>query len=218
LDINFFNMLKKKLAFFALLGAGLLLATNPVLGAVKSYQNDLPQKDWVKYGVNPWSLDTDNDGYTDAWEVKSGYCPTNYNKGVMLDSGECVKGKINLKNKIYTAPTIIQNNLPREIKKVKSCADLQTVLKTQSQNVRSKEVYGFNNLGSVDLGIDFAAPTGLGSAESVGILGATSVSASAGSDYSSTNIQVEGVDESDLVKPMVNIFIVYHLIRLVIYF
>lgn len=189
-------MFKKKIVFAVLLGAGFLFTLTPALAAVKTYQNDLPQSSWVKYGVNPWVLDTDNDGYTDAWEVKTGYCPTNYNKGVTLNAKDCYKGKVDLKNKIYTAPVAIQDNLPREIKKVKSCADLQTVLKKQYQDSRSKYDLGTSgSSNSIDLGLEFAAPTGLGASEAP-----AKASYLESTDYSSTNIQVEGVDEADLVK------------------
>jgi uncharacterized secreted protein with C-terminal beta-propeller domain len=73
------------------------------------------------------------------------------------------------------------------------------VLKKQYQDTYGKYVMPvvgtFGALSADGLGLTEAADTGLGVSES-----AAKVGASAGSDYSSTNVQVTGVDEADLVK------------------
>jgi hypothetical protein len=42
----------------------------------KETVNQLSSPDWYRYGLNPWTNDTDNDGYIDLWELKNNYCPT----------------------------------------------------------------------------------------------------------------------------------------------
>ncbi|MDO8509581.1 MAG: beta-propeller domain-containing protein [bacterium] len=173
---------------FLFIFTAVFLGVLPVEAETKVYQNPVPKKDWVKYGVNPWAYDTDNDGFGDDWEILHGYCPTNYLQGVTLNDEVCNKGKINFKKITYTAPANLQENLPRVINKFNSCVDLNSFLKKQGDGV--KKHYSFyddlkmgalttNDAGSWGLKATVSAPTG---------------------DFSSTNIQVAGVDELDLVK------------------
>jgi len=178
----------KLLAAILLVSASFLFANiAQAQGVVKKVRNDLSSKNLAKYGVNPWSLDTDNDGYTDAWEVKNGYCPTNA-EAVRLESGSCTKGKFNLTKKSYTPPAAIKDYLPRDIKKFSSCADLKSFLGNKLVDMNKDR-------GGLNIGLDYGISTGLGAATAK-----SAGSASASNDYSPTNIQVEGVDESDTIK------------------
>jgi len=110
---------------------GLLFVTIiffPVASSAASYRNELPQKDWTKYGVNPWVRDTDNDGYSDAHEIKWNWCPTNP-EAVRPDDPSCLKGKINLKTGVYDAPEAVKRNSASTISKFKDCAGVEENLK-----------------------------------------------------------------------------------------
>lgn len=87
--------------------------------------NRLPRSDWAKYGVNPWNIDTDYDGYADEWEVRSGYCATNP-EAVLLGSADCKKGTFDIRTKTYSAPAAVRAVSPRGIKKFASCAALDS--------------------------------------------------------------------------------------------
>lgn len=174
------------LGFFLFIFTAVLVVAVPVLAVTKSYQNPVPKKDWAKFGVNPWVYDTDNDGFGDDWEIAHGYCPTNYHQGVVLTDDACEQGKIDFKKTTYTAPANLQENLPREINKFNSCADLNSFLKKQGDNLK-KVYFGIDNYGMGAL--------------TTGDVGMSEATAKASvNDFSSTNIQVQGVDESDVVK------------------
>lgn len=172
--------------FFLFVFAVVFVMAVPALAEIKIYKNPVPKKDWVKFGVNPWVYDTDNDGFGDDWEILHGYCPTNYVQGVTIGDSACDKGKADLKKQTYIAPANLQENLPREIGKLSSCAGLKSLLKKQGDN--------FKRFYSPVEDIGMMMPT-TASAD----WGASSVKVSAG-DFSTTNIQVQGVDEADMVK------------------
>lgn len=103
----------------------------------KPYKNYLSQKDWAKYGVNPWRIDTDFDGYSDDWEIKFGYCPT-AGYGARLSDSLCEKGKIDLRKGIYTAPAEVKAVEPREWTGFKSCVALVNNLNSAIKNWQAK--------------------------------------------------------------------------------
>lgn len=167
----------------------------PLASQAKTFKNTLPRKDWTKYGVNPWRLDTDNDGYPDAWEVKNGYCPTSQDALAIGDSG-CEKGSIDFKKEIYKAPAAIADLAAREVKTFGSCAELKNTLAT-SYN----DYYGslFNERGGGGAETDDVIGTPVSGADSMP-LSESSKALSTGLSYSTTNVQVEGVDEGDIIE------------------
>jgi len=106
----------------------------PIAVSAASYKNYLPQKSWVKYGVNPWSIDTDNDGYPDDYEVKFGYCPTSPDS-IKLDDSACEKGKINLSAGTYSAPAAVTSARPATLKKFSSCENINNWVATLNDHL-----------------------------------------------------------------------------------
>jgi len=170
---------------------GFLITITPLITHAKTYKNPLPTKDWAKYGLNPWNKDTDNDGYNDKEEIKQSFCPTNA-EAVRLGSKDCKKGTYNLKTQTYTPPKGANFFSAREIKKFTSCKNLETILSAELKN--NPNIFSRGVLSPSDLGIESPVATGL----------STSVSPASLSTefrgFSSTNIQVAGVDEGDVVK------------------
>jgi hypothetical protein len=80
---------------YLLLGSLLLstLFTLPV--SAKTLLTDLPRSDWAKYGINPWKIDTDNDGIKDSEEIQNNYCPTSADP-ISLTDKNCKKGRFTL--------------------------------------------------------------------------------------------------------------------------
>ncbi len=109
----------KKFLFFLLGG---ILFAGPALAA--SYINPLPQKNWAKYGVNPWRVDTDYDGFADDWEIKNGYCPTNPEQ-IASSESNCEKGSFNLKKGAYYPPAAVRTIAPRGVKNFASCEQMR---------------------------------------------------------------------------------------------
>ncbi len=102
-----------------------LLVPAAPLWAAGNYKNALSQKQWSQYGVNPWRLDTDNDGYPDDWEIKNGYCPTNQNS-VLLGDTACEKGSFNLKKQTYTPPDAFVQQESQPLVPYASCAKIKS--------------------------------------------------------------------------------------------
>ncbi len=60
-------------------GQKVMIFTSPELGntaLIDADRDGLNKVDELKYGTNPWQMDTDHDGFADAAEVISGYSPT----------------------------------------------------------------------------------------------------------------------------------------------
>lgn len=99
----------------------------PQVSVAKTYVNQLAKPVWYKYGVNPWSKDTDNDGFSDVWEIQSGYCPTF--PGILpITDVQCQKGVIDLNRQTYTPPKNVSFFPARPIMKVASCQAFEKVL------------------------------------------------------------------------------------------
>ena len=109
-----------------------------------SYVNTAKRADWTKYGLNPWSWDTDQDGYDDAQEIKNNYCPTNSDYSAVLKSSDCSKGQFNLSKKIYTPPLALSARLPQDLKKFTSCAALSTVAQKRFEALYSSDDTKYN--------------------------------------------------------------------------
>lgn len=120
--------------FFRLFIAGAIsVALFPSVSLAKTYVNPLDKAVWFKYGVNPWSKDTDNDGFADVWEVLNNYCPTF--PGILpLNDKQCRKGAFDLNKQTYTPPANVSFYPARAMNSVASCQSLQKVL---ALNVRS---------------------------------------------------------------------------------
>lgn len=177
----------KKTIFFFAAASILFIAAGSVWSATqKPYHNDLSRADWTKYGVNPWKLDTDGDGFSDAWEVKNDYCPTSQDRISLADTS-CQKGKINFTAQTYAPPAKLKDVLPREIKRFGSC----TLMRQQIAALPS--YYGYGTI--MRTMTDLAMPAAETKASTPAAQNAGEVS-----DYSKTNVQVEGVDEGDIVK------------------
>lgn len=120
----------QKLFLLGVVGSA-VFGSLPVAAAVApAFLNPLSRSDLVRYGVNPWRTDTDNDGYPDAWEVKNGYCPTNPEKGVRLGEGGCRPGTIDWRAGGYNPPPVVAAVSPRPLKKFTSCAELIRTIQT----------------------------------------------------------------------------------------
>ncbi len=188
-----------------ILGAALALALFliPLASQAKTFKNTLPRKDWTKYGVNPWRLDTDNDGYPDAWEVKNGYCPTSQESLAIGDSN-CEKGTIDFKKETYKAPAAIADLAAREVKTFGSCTELKNTLAASYDDYHGAYLKTFGERGGGD-GEQKDAPREEGttgapfSAFDLGI-DTKAVSGLSGPSDSTTNVQVEGVDEGDIIE------------------
>jgi len=99
--------------------------------------NRLLRSDWSKYGINPWNIDTDYDGYADEWEIKNGFCPTNP-AAVSVRNSECKKGSFDLRAKKYIAPAAVKAVAPRGIKMFASCAALDKKLKDDTDHYQTE--------------------------------------------------------------------------------
>ncbi len=130
----------RKILFAAVLT---LLCASGVSAA--SYINGVPQKDWTKYGVNPWSNDTDLDGFPDAWEITNKYCPTNPVLYTRLDDGECEKGKIDYKKGVYTPPKNIEDVFPSTVKKAADCSEIEKFFWENYDEYSSGNLTGLEN-------------------------------------------------------------------------
>lgn len=113
--------------FLIFLSIVLVVVGLPQFAFAKTFKNLLSQPDWFRYGVNPWDKDTDNDGITDDWEVKNGWCPT-FPGQIPLTDTRCKKGSFNLKKETYQFPTGVNFYLPRTIHTVATCNALSQVL------------------------------------------------------------------------------------------
>lgn len=162
-----------------------LLSFSPV--SAKTILTDIPRSDWAKYGINPLKVDTDNDGFTDSEEIRNGFCPTSADSIALTDKN-CRKGRFNSYSQIYTPPLGAHFITPRAIKKFSSCSDLERIV--SASNTTSDYDYGLPV--PMMMNREVASVSGLSSPAPV----ATAKSA----DYSSTNIQVQGVDEGDIIK------------------
>ncbi len=118
---------------FTLILAAVVLAAAalPALAQAKTTANLLSQPDWFRYGVNPWDKDTDNDGWTDDWEVKSGYCPT-FPGALKITDQNCKKGTFDLKTGRYTPPANTTFYPARDIRAIGTCNALSQVLAQKS--------------------------------------------------------------------------------------
>ena len=112
-----------------------LTASAPAMAAGEV--NRLSRSDWSKYGVNPWNIDTDYDGYADEWEIKNGFCPTNP-EAVGVGNNNCRKGSFDLRTKKYTAPAAVKAVAPRGIKMFSSCAALDKKLKDDTVHYQTE--------------------------------------------------------------------------------
>src|SRR3989338_3476994 len=188
----------KKLLF--ILGIAMMASVAlPSFSAAATYKNDLPRAEWTKFGVNPWRLDTDNDGYSDSWEVKNAYCPTNAEKGVALTDTRCQKGTINFTKQTYSPPATLKDMYPRVVQNSTSCSNLQVVIRqgAQERNAffdmeRATQMRALEGGTSAPISMEsdtISMESGLGDSN-----------ASAFGDFSGTNVQVEGVDEGDTMK------------------
>ncbi|KKQ40877.1 MAG: hypothetical protein US58_C0011G0004 [Candidatus Magasanikbacteria bacterium GW2011_GWA2_37_8] len=143
----------KRIFFLSLVLFFILLGVAPAMA--KPYKNYLSQKDWTKYGVNPWRIDTDFDGYTDDWEVKHSYCPT-AGYGVRLSDSLCEKGKFDLRKGVYTAPAEVKAIAPREWTSFNSCTSLVNNLNSaitswQAKTATARAEVASNNNTAVNL-------------------------------------------------------------------
>lgn len=135
----------RKIFLVILLSSLLLPAAVKAAGA---YKNKLSKTSWVKYGVNPWRADTDNDAYPDDWEVKNGYCPTNDAKGVRLNSPLCQKGTFDLKIGKYTPPSVLANIYPRDVANFSSCAALNQTYVNNKNLISEQQIINSADVGS----------------------------------------------------------------------
>lgn len=102
----------------------------PGVSLAKTFVNPLAKVVWYKYGVNPWSKDTDNDGFADVWELQNNYCPTF--PGILpLTDPQCRKGSFDLNKQTYTPPANVSFYPARQMFSVASCPALQKVLATE---------------------------------------------------------------------------------------
>ena len=92
-----------------------------------------------------------------------------------------------------------QTNSDGKLKQFKTYSELENFLKENSEHA---SVYSGIFGGEAFMGRNLAPPVGVDSAKSADASAAGTESSTAGSaeEYSSTNIQVEGVDEADIVK------------------
>jgi hypothetical protein len=110
-----------------MVGGVLVSLVLPSLLLAKTPVNPLAKPVWYKYGINPWSKDTDNDGFADVWEVNSGYCPTF--PGILpLTDKECKKGSFDLQKQVYTPPKNVSFFPARQLFTAASCRALQNTL------------------------------------------------------------------------------------------
>lgn len=117
----------RSLSFKLLLVGTMCAVLIPQLAFAKSYVNPLAKAVWYKYGVNPWSKDTDNDGFADVWELQNNYCPTF--PGILpLNDAQCRKGSFDVNKQVYTPPTNVSFYPARPLLSVASCPALQKVL------------------------------------------------------------------------------------------
>lgn len=133
-------------------------------------------------GTNKNKVDTNSNGYNDKSELLNIYDPVG-------------QGKI----QTYLAKNA-SNSLASKLaeqKKIKSFKDVGELKKFLNSNrYNSSMNYGYNSRGMVlENMADVALPSASKQAGSQ-----TGISDSAPSDYSRTNVQVEGVDEGDIVK------------------
>jgi uncharacterized secreted protein with C-terminal beta-propeller domain len=174
----------KKLPFI-LLGSLLVSSFLSLPVSAKTLLTDLPRSDWAKYGINPWKLDTDNDGIKDSEEIQNGQCPTSADP-ISLTDKNCKKGRFNLVSQTYTQPLGATFLKARDIKRFVSCSELTKTI-SDSQSAYQPPVF-------YSLGANTPIPTALPTIESIP---STALSTR---DYSATNIQVAGVDEGDIIK------------------
>jgi hypothetical protein len=134
----------------------------PQFAFAKTFKNLLSQPDWYRYGVNPWDKDTDNDGITDDWEVKNGWCPT-FPGQIPLTDTRCKKGLFNLQKETYQFPKGVNFYLPRTIRTVATCNVLNQVLTQEpvahpslDQSFSALTVYGGNDQATLVTDKQFA--------------------------------------------------------------
>lgn len=154
--------------------------------SAKTILSDLPQADWTKYGINPWSLDTDNDGFSDAEEIAQKYCPTSAGSIAIADKN-CKRGRFNLRTGLYTPPLGANFYQPRALKNFRSCSEL-----TKTLQAAQPPVYYYRGGGLTPDSFGISQPVAAGFNAGAPL--------TAVKDFSRTNIQVEGVDEGDIVK------------------
>ncbi len=159
----------------------------------KTILTDVPRASWARYGINPWKLDTDNDGIKDSEEIAAKQCPTNADPTSLTDKN-CKRGTFNLKTETYTAPAGANFLKAREIKKFRSCTELTAAFKTaQLEGQRDyymPEAFGISQTiltSAAREAVNISAPAAAGLPAAPPI-------------FSTTNIQVQGVDEGDIVK------------------
>ena len=107
-------------------------------------RNPLNKAVWYKYGVNPYSTDTDNDGFSDVWEIQQNYCPT-YPGIIALSDEQCQKGSFNLVRQTYVAPKGVSFYPSRSMTKVPSCQAFEALL--------ARDTTGFQSLDVVSAGV-----------------------------------------------------------------
>ncbi len=142
--------MKRLVVVTCVVGSILFLANTAVAA---EFRNPLPQKSWAQYGVNPWLLDTDNDGYADDWEVKQGFCPTNPT-AVHIGTPECVKGIFDLKKGTYIPSSSGRSLLPPEIKQAGNCAELDRVVRNMVDYSDQQRYYEDNFVPSSTVWIE----------------------------------------------------------------
>lgn len=176
----------KKIPFFPL--AILVISSFFALPvSAKTLLTDVPRSDWNKYGINPWKLDTDNDGIKDSEEIQNNYCPTSADP-ISLTDKNCKKGRFTLSAETYVQPLGANFLKARDIKRFQSCAELTKAI------IASQPSYGGPIMMPMMDNVGMAVPTSVSAERSA-------VPTTAGSsEYSITNIQVTGVDEGDTIK------------------
>ncbi len=182
------RMLAKKMytsVVLASLCASLVVGFSPV--SAKIILSDVPRADWTKYGINPWSLDTDNDGFSDTEEIAQKYCPTSADPIAITDKN-CKRGRSNLRTGLYTPPLGANFYQPRAVKNFRSCTEL-----TKTLQAAQPPIYYYRGGGLTPDSFGISQPTAAG-------LSTTAAPSAMAEDFSRTNIQVEGVDEGDVVK------------------
>ncbi len=92
---------------------------------------------------------------------------------------------------MFNSPQNTQSNLSNELKTFSSYEELQGYIEESNRNIQ-----GYGGTGSSSLEASASSDSGIPS----GPTATTTKSESFASDYSQTNIQVEGVDEIDIVK------------------
>ncbi len=117
-----------------------------------------------------------------------------------LSRGETAEILWRLKTKTSTKPTKTFESLSAPFPTLTSCAELKekVTMYQYQQNARSYN-YGVLDLSSSKSGLSMMAVPEASFAEESGAEDAAAPASSA-SDYSSTNVQVEGVDEADIIK------------------